>query len=345
MSGTLAATGTGGRPFKFRAGLCRSGGSTVSCAADVPSTQGTTPRSGRLGGDRGADRGGEGGDGQGRMHGRRAPASGRGRPGRDADGDPAGPARPGRCRLAALIGGGGTGADGRRGHLGPGGDRRPTRSGSPSPGSRCCPTPAHPSPRARPTSATLDGGGTVRGRRRPCRQGLRLPPERRLGRGGLAGQRRGPGRLDAVGQRPTARAPTTSSWARATPPNPKAGGYTGITNTGDPYWSRSGGRPAAANDGVQASLAVGTLEGAQSVVAPVARAWRSTRSTPATGNVLPGWPFFTADSGFTTPSLADLYDNGQTEVVHGRRLHGRKRQRVSSTPTAATSGSSAPAAT
>ena len=35
------------------------------------------------------------------------------------------------------------------------------------------------------------------------------------------------------------------------------------------------------------------------------------------GSILPGWPFFTADSGFTTPSLADLYGNGQTEVVEG----------------------------
>ncbi len=37
----------------------------------------------------------------------------------------------------------------------------------------------------------------------------------------------------------------------------------------------------------------------------------------ANGAVLPGWPFFTADSGFTTPSLADLYGNGQTEIVEG----------------------------
>ena len=32
---------------------------------------------------------------------------------------------------------------------------------------------------------------------------------------------------------------------------------------------------------------------------------------------MPGWPFFTADSSFSTPSLADLYGNGQTEIVEG----------------------------
>jgi len=97
--------------------------------------------------------------------------------------------------------------------------------------------------------------------------------------------------------------------------DPKAGGYTGITSTGVPYWSRSAVDPQG-NEGVQASLAVGTLQGAQSVVAPSLGMEEYALNT-ATGNVVPGWPFFTADSGFTTPSLADLYNNGQTEVVTG----------------------------
>ena len=59
------------------------------------------------------------------------------------------------------------------------------------------------------------------------------------------------------------------------------------------------------------------------------------------GSVLPGWPFFTADSGFTTPSLADLYGNGQTEVVEG----GDSSTGPRTTRPAATSGSWAPAAT
>ena len=97
--------------------------------------------------------------------------------------------------------------------------------------------------------------------------------------------------------------------------DPKAGGYTGITSTGIPFWSRSAVDPQG-NEGVQASLAVGTLQGAQSVVAPSLGMEEYALNT-ATGNVVPGWPFFTADSGFTTPSLADLYNNGQTEVVTG----------------------------
>ena len=98
-------------------------------------------------------------------------------------------------------------------------------------------------------------------------------------------------------------------------PNPKVGGYTGISNTGVPIWSRSAVDPQGP-EGVQASLAVGNLQGAQSVVAPSLGMEEYALNT-ATGNVVPGWPFFTADSGFTTPSLADLYNNGQTEVVTG----------------------------
>ena len=41
------------------------------------------------------------------------------------------------------------------------------------------------------------------------------------------------------------------------------------------------------------------------------------RPDAVNGALLPGWPFFTADSSFTTPALADLYGNGQTEIVEG----------------------------
>ncbi len=93
------------------------------------------------------------------------------------------------------------------------------------------------------------------------------------------------------------------------------GGYNGITNTGTPFWFV----PATdghGEHGVQASLAVGPLEGVQSVVAPSLGQFEDALNA-GNGAVLPGWPFFTADSGFTTPSLADLYNNGQTEIVQG----------------------------
>ena len=97
--------------------------------------------------------------------------------------------------------------------------------------------------------------------------------------------------------------------------DPTAGGYNGITNTGDVFWTRSA-TDLNGNHGVQASLAVGQMDGIQSVVAP-SLGQNEYALNAGNGAVLPGWPFFTADSGFTTPSLADLYNDGQTEIVEG----------------------------
>ena len=63
-------------------------------------------------------------------------------------------------------------------------------------------------------------------------------------------------------------------------------------------------------------MAVGDLNGVNSVVAP-SLGQEEYALNAGNGSMLPGWPFFTADSGFTTPSLADLYGNGQTEVIEG----------------------------
>jgi hypothetical protein len=96
---------------------------------------------------------------------------------------------------------------------------------------------------------------------------------------------------------------------------PTTGGYVGITNTGVQIWNRAATDPNA-NYGVQASLAVGSIGGTQGVVAP-SLGQDAYALNAGNGAVLAGWPFFTADSGFTTPSLADLYNNGQTEIVQG----------------------------
>ena len=61
---------------------------------------------------------------------------------------------------------------------------------------------------------------------------------------------------------------------------------------------------------------MGTLQGRNAVVAP-SLGQNAYALAGTNGSVLPGWPFFTADSGFTTPSLADLYGDGATEVVTG----------------------------
>jgi hypothetical protein len=94
-----------------------------------------------------------------------------------------------------------------------------------------------------------------------------------------------------------------------------AGGYNGITNTGDAFWSRPE-TDGLGTHGVQASLTVGTIDGVQGVVAPTLGVFEYALNA-GNGDMLPGWPFYTADSGFTTPSLADLYNNGQTEIVQG----------------------------
>ena len=97
--------------------------------------------------------------------------------------------------------------------------------------------------------------------------------------------------------------------------DPRVGGYYAFTHTGAQLWGRNAPDPNGLH-GVQASLAVGNLDGTTGVVAPSLGQDEYAFGATA-GSILPGWPSFTADSGFTTPSLADLYGNGQTEVVEG----------------------------
>jgi hypothetical protein len=97
--------------------------------------------------------------------------------------------------------------------------------------------------------------------------------------------------------------------------NPSVGGYYGFNNAGAQLWQQNA-TDAHGSHGVQASLAVGNLNGTTGVVAP-SLGQNEYALNAGNGSILPGWPFFTADSGFTTPSLADLYGNGQTEVIEG----------------------------
>ncbi len=96
---------------------------------------------------------------------------------------------------------------------------------------------------------------------------------------------------------------------------PRVGGYYAFSHNGAQLWGRNAQDPNGLY-GVQASMSVGVLNGVNAVVAP-SLGQEEYAFDAATGAVLPGWPFFTADSGFTTPALADLYGNGQTEVVEG----------------------------
>ena len=101
--------------------------------------------------------------------------------------------------------------------------------------------------------------------------------------------------------------------------NPTSGGYQAISPGGGDQWFVQETNPTTnntAHNGVQASMAVGNLQGGTDVVAP-SLGQEEYAMNASSGSVLNGFPWYQADSGFTTPALADLYNNGQTEIVEG----------------------------
>ena len=100
---------------------------------------------------------------------------------------------------------------------------------------------------------------------------------------------------------------------------PTAGGYQAISPSGSDQWfvrESNPGSDATPNNGVQASLAVGNLQGSTDVTAG-SLGQEQDALTASSGSMLSGFPWFQADSNFTTPALADLYANGQTEIIEG----------------------------
>ncbi len=100
---------------------------------------------------------------------------------------------------------------------------------------------------------------------------------------------------------------------------PTSGGYLGITPQGTTQWWTTVQNPStdtAPALAVQASMAVGNLGSGTDVVAgslgEVGQAMNA-----ANGAMLPGFPWFQADSNFTTPALGDVYGNGRTDIVEG----------------------------
>lgn len=102
-------------------------------------------------------------------------------------------------------------------------------------------------------------------------------------------------------------------------PAAPTGGYRAITPTGHVQWYTKVVDPGSDTRpyyGVEASMSVGTLAGTTSVVAG-SLDQEEYALQAANGATLPGWPFFTSDSVFSTAALADLYGTGATEIVEG----------------------------
>jgi hypothetical protein len=100
---------------------------------------------------------------------------------------------------------------------------------------------------------------------------------------------------------------------------PTAGGYQAISPNGGDEWFAQESNPASdptAHNGVQASLAVGNLQGGIDVTAG-SLGQNQDALNATNGALLSGFPWFQADSDFSTPALADLYSNGKTEIVEG----------------------------
>lgn len=101
---------------------------------------------------------------------------------------------------------------------------------------------------------------------------------------------------------------------------PRAGGYLAIDADGTKRWSVTVQNPSSDGGGniaVPASLAVGDLQGSSLDVVAPSVGQEEYAINASSGAVLPGFPWFTADSVFTTPALADVYQTGQTDIVEG----------------------------
>ncbi len=101
--------------------------------------------------------------------------------------------------------------------------------------------------------------------------------------------------------------------------DPTEGGYQAIGPGGNVEWYTAVTDPSTDTQpaqAVEASMSVGSLQGGIDVVAG-SLDQEAYALDASDGSTLPGWPFFTSDSVFSTPALADLYGTGQTEIVEG----------------------------
>ncbi len=103
---------------------------------------------------------------------------------------------------------------------------------------------------------------------------------------------------------------------------PHAGGYEAFNPNGTKRWYVPVTNPASdpeagSTSAVRASLVVGDLQGTTPDVVAPSLGQEEYALDAATGGTLPGFPWFTSDSDFSTPALDDLYGDGRTDIVGG----------------------------
>ncbi|HXW78100.1 MAG TPA: hypothetical protein VEJ84_01300, partial [Acidimicrobiales bacterium] len=103
---------------------------------------------------------------------------------------------------------------------------------------------------------------------------------------------------------------------------PHAGGYEAFNPGGTRRWFVPVKNPASdpqagRTSAVRASLAVGNLQGPGTDVVAPSLGQQEYAINASTGRTLPGFPWFTSDSDFSTPALADLYGGGHLDIVGG----------------------------
>jgi hypothetical protein len=100
---------------------------------------------------------------------------------------------------------------------------------------------------------------------------------------------------------------------------PTQGGYYAYAANGTLLWNQLVTNPASddlPDIGVQASPTVGSMGGGPFVSAG-SLGQESYALGAVSGTPLVGWPFFSADSVFSTAAVGDLYGTGQDEIVVG----------------------------
>ena len=101
--------------------------------------------------------------------------------------------------------------------------------------------------------------------------------------------------------------------------DPTGGGYQAITNNGGDQWfvqETNPGTDPTPHSGIAASLTVGSYAGGYGVEA--GSLGQNTYALGAgNGAMLAGFPWFSADSVFSTAAVADLYADGNNELISG----------------------------